>query len=159
VAVVNDDATIHVLYEGRPLCGYRLDVCPGDWPDGHMWVAIEFLEDSNCDLCIAAAPMFLPGARVVDSEPMTGKLAQARHQAVVAAMRQAVAERDDLEHWNHELKVERAELKERVASLYQALAMYGQHLPECLLMADDEEALPSAACTCGYLNAMMLGGR
>jgi hypothetical protein len=32
--------TVHILYEGLPLCGFSTTV-PRDWPEGHRWVTIE----------------------------------------------------------------------------------------------------------------------
>ena len=45
---------VHVLHEGRPLCGFSNDV-PANWPGGHLWVGIKDVEDSTCAGCKSKA--------------------------------------------------------------------------------------------------------
>ena len=60
--------TMHVLFEGRPLCGFMAGCVPSGWPDGHKWVSITevkevdgkpgFLHDERstpCDRCLSLA--------------------------------------------------------------------------------------------------------
>ena len=45
---------VHILTAGRSLCRIsdRFGV-PGDWPEGHKWVARDFnVDDANCEYCI-----------------------------------------------------------------------------------------------------------
>lgn len=181
---MNEDCTIHILFEGRPLCGYRMDLYPGDWPEGHRWVAIEYLDDANCDLCLLAAPMFLPSGRI-SLDSVSGSAARAKYQAVVAAMRDAITERDDLEHFNDGLKKDVEILKLQQANLTlelqqcrksqaHTLALLGHAVTQRdkwkrqyedavteygrhlpdCLLTQGEDDVPSSACTCGFLNAL-----
>lgn len=36
--------TVHILYEGLPLCGFSTAVL-GEWPKGHKWVTIDDEDD------------------------------------------------------------------------------------------------------------------
>jgi len=47
---VETKKTIHVLYQGQPLCGFSPTV-PRDWPKGHLWVGMEDIKDANCSVC------------------------------------------------------------------------------------------------------------
>jgi hypothetical protein len=60
--------TAHILFEGRPLCGFMAGCVPSGWPDGHKWVSITevkevdgkpgFLHDEHstpCDRCLSLA--------------------------------------------------------------------------------------------------------
>ena len=38
--VHSGSTTIHVLFEGRPLCGFMAGTLPSGWPDWHKWVSI-----------------------------------------------------------------------------------------------------------------------
>ena len=43
---------VHVLDQGRPLCGFSED-SPKDWPSGNFWVSLyEAKERPNCPECI-----------------------------------------------------------------------------------------------------------
>jgi hypothetical protein len=42
---------IHILSEGRPLCGFTNDV-PMLWPEGEKWVAVT-MNGADCPRCIA----------------------------------------------------------------------------------------------------------
>ena len=43
-------ATVHILHEGRSLCG--LPGVPKDWPDGHTWVGRAERGKATCDACL-----------------------------------------------------------------------------------------------------------
>jgi hypothetical protein len=32
--------TVHILHEGRPLCGFMESGTPSEWPDGHSWISV-----------------------------------------------------------------------------------------------------------------------
>lgn len=44
---------VHILHEGRALCG--LQGLPADWPDGHRWVGVEDKGRATCVVCKRAA--------------------------------------------------------------------------------------------------------
>lgn len=59
---------VHVLVEGRPLCGFSL-VVPGRWPDGHKWVRnspndIAVAGPEICGACLEARHAMSPTSRV-----------------------------------------------------------------------------------------------
>lgn len=45
--------TIHILESGRALCGFDGGKPPKDWPDFHVWVAIDRSIGANCVRCLA----------------------------------------------------------------------------------------------------------
>jgi hypothetical protein len=53
--------TIHVLLNGRPLCGFAPDLFPGQWPAGHRWVAGDQAGAATCEGCTATPPVWRGG--------------------------------------------------------------------------------------------------
>ena len=47
---------VHILHEGRPLCGFMPGVHPGKWPAGHLWVGVSDMKDATCDACFRVRP-------------------------------------------------------------------------------------------------------
>lgn len=47
------DATVHVLHEGRALCG-AMDGVPRDWPEGHWWVELRHVNTVTCGCTLCA---------------------------------------------------------------------------------------------------------
>ncbi len=45
---------VHVLHEGRALCG--MPGLPRDWPAGHKWTRIDEIKDATCNVCIHRLP-------------------------------------------------------------------------------------------------------
>ncbi|MDP1706454.1 MAG: phosphoribosyltransferase family protein [bacterium] len=43
--------TIHILWGGRPHCGFSPEV-PGNWPADHRWVGPEEADKANCHGCV-----------------------------------------------------------------------------------------------------------
>lgn len=48
--VNNQDVTIHVVVRGKALCGFTRYM-PAEWPEGHIWVAVELSELASCQRC------------------------------------------------------------------------------------------------------------
>lgn len=46
---------VHVLFQGRPLCGAYPGLLPGAWPSGHYWTRIDTLYEATCPTCIRRA--------------------------------------------------------------------------------------------------------
>jgi hypothetical protein len=42
--------SVHILYHGRPLCGFSTEV-PKDWPDGETWVSRQEKNEATCVEC------------------------------------------------------------------------------------------------------------
>ena len=64
----------------------------------------------------------------------------------------------DLEHVRADLVRAHKQLREwraRVRRLVRGVVEYGRHNDDCLLV--QHESLPTAACTCGYINALLSG--
>lgn len=62
---------LHILYEGRALCGLSSEV-PAKWPPGHRWVSYQeedALDRSNCDACKVNFRNFKVGQRLSLPEP------------------------------------------------------------------------------------------
>jgi len=43
---------VHLLHEGRTLCGFGLGKFPGEWPDGHKWTWLHDAENVTCSKCL-----------------------------------------------------------------------------------------------------------
>jgi hypothetical protein len=54
LASVGVGQTVHILYEGLPLCGFTTDV-PAKWPPRSVWVRLEEKLDANCGGCLVVA--------------------------------------------------------------------------------------------------------
>lgn len=52
-ATSNGATTIHILEAGKTLCGFENGKPPKDWPDFHVWVAIDRSIGANCVRCLA----------------------------------------------------------------------------------------------------------
>lgn len=45
---------VHIVRGGRSLC--LMQGVPGEWPDGHVWVAIDDKDKATCPECVLLAP-------------------------------------------------------------------------------------------------------
>jgi hypothetical protein len=47
---------VHVLFGGRPLCGFMPGVVPGQWPETHRWTYLaRWRQEATCAECRRAA--------------------------------------------------------------------------------------------------------
>lgn len=56
-----DKPVVHVLWSGRPICGFH-GGAPDGWPAGHRWVRVEESKDATCEACVCRAHEFMPKA-------------------------------------------------------------------------------------------------
>ena len=44
--------SVHLLHEGRTLCGFGSGMFPGEWPGEHRWTWLYDAENATCSKCL-----------------------------------------------------------------------------------------------------------
>ena len=46
---------IHILHQGRTLCGFGYGMFPGEWVAGHRWTHLNDRGNADCPECLRVA--------------------------------------------------------------------------------------------------------